>query len=188
MAFFTSNSIGGRFRLAFGSLFLALAMVGGVGLYQANQLNAATNDLALDRLPSVSALGHVEEAVNRFRQLQASAILASDAAARDGVLRYKATTLAEIQAAWQGYQPMVDPGEERDRLAPAVDAAWKAYLAQDAQLDHSDLKASLPGSEGPNPYGQSSGSITSAFPAAGRDRRISSNSSNIGAVVKIIIL
>jgi len=135
MTFFTTNSINGRIHLAFASLFLTLAMVGGIGLYQAGQLHDASDDLALNRLPSVVALGRLEEATSRFRQLQASAILAPDAEIKAGIQRYKSTTLSDIQRIWQDYQPLVDPGEERERLAPAVDATWKDYLTQDTRLE-----------------------------------------------------
>src|ERR1700733_11668216 len=113
MAWFTTNSISGRFRVAFGSFFLALAMVGGIGLYQANQLNDAANDLAFDRLPSVVALGHLEEATARYRQLQASIVLAPDADLRARLVEYQSKTRDDIQSSWQAYQPLVDPGEER---------------------------------------------------------------------------
>jgi hypothetical protein len=49
MTVFSSNSINRRTHLAFASLFIALAMVGGIGLYQAGQLHDAADDLALDR-------------------------------------------------------------------------------------------------------------------------------------------
>jgi hypothetical protein len=57
MSWFSTNSIGGKVRLAFGGLFVALAMVGGVALYQAAQLNAASTDLSDNRVPSVRILG-----------------------------------------------------------------------------------------------------------------------------------
>jgi len=135
MTLFRTTSIDGRIHIAFASLFLALVMVGGIGLRQADQLHDATTDLAQNHLPSVVALGRLEEATSRFRQLQASAILAPDAEIKANVLKYKADTLAEIQRTWQDYQPLVDPGQEHDQLAPAVAAAWKNYLAQDSQLD-----------------------------------------------------
>jgi hypothetical protein len=80
MAWFSTNSIGGRFRLAFGGLFLALAIDSAVELYQTAQLNAASNDLSDNRLPGVVTLSRLEQATMRFREAEAAAILATDAA------------------------------------------------------------------------------------------------------------
>jgi methyl-accepting chemotaxis protein len=135
MSLFTNISIGGRLRLAFGGMFLALTLVGGVGLYQAAQLNDATSDLAFNRMPSFMTLGMVQEATTRFREFEASAILAPDAEIKARIDQLRSTMLAEIQTNWQAYQPLIDPGEEQTRLAPAIGAAWKDYLAGDGRLE-----------------------------------------------------
>jgi methyl-accepting chemotaxis protein len=135
MAWFSTNSIGGRFRLAFGGLFLALAMVSAIALYQAGQLNAASNDLANNRLPSVVTLSRVQEATMRFREAEAAAILVTDAANAASAVQSRSTALGDVAAGWKDYQPFIDAGQERERLAPAIDAAWRDYLAQDTQLE-----------------------------------------------------
>jgi len=135
MAWFSTNTIGGRFRLAFGGLFLALAMDSAISLYQAGRLNAASDDLSANRVPSVVALSRLAEAAMRFREAEAAAILVTDAANAASVAQSRSAALADITAGWKEYQPLVDPGEERERLAPAVEAAWNDYLAQDTQLE-----------------------------------------------------
>jgi methyl-accepting chemotaxis protein len=135
MAWFSTNSIGGRFRLAFGGLFLALATVSAVALYQTAQLNTASNDLSDNRLPSVVTLSRLEEATMRFREAEAAAVLVTDAANAASVAQSRSAALADVEASWKEYQGMIDPGEEQQRLAPAIDAAWKSYLAQDARLE-----------------------------------------------------
>ncbi len=134
MAWFSTNSIGGRFRLAFGSLFLALAMVAGVSLYEAAQLNAASADLSDNRIPSVLTLSRLLEAAVRFRETEGAAILAADVATAASVAQSRSTALADIEASRKGYEPLIDPGAEQQRLAPAIDATLKDYMAQDAQL------------------------------------------------------
>jgi methyl-accepting chemotaxis protein len=135
MTWFSTKSISGRFRLAFGALFLALAMVSAVALYETGQLNAASTDLSANRLPSVVTLSQLEEATIRFREAEAAGILAADAASAASVAQSRSAALADVGANWRDYQPLIDPGDEQQRLAPAIDAAWKDYLAQDAQLD-----------------------------------------------------
>ncbi len=135
MAWFSSNSIGGRFRLAFGGLFLALAIVSAVSLYQTGQLNNASNDLSAIVCQASSCLAAWPEATMRFRESEAAAILVTDAANTASVAQSRATALADVNASWKDYQPVIDPGEEQQRLAPAIDTAWRDYLAQDAQLE-----------------------------------------------------
>ena len=135
MAGFSTNSIGGRFRIAFGGLFLALAMVSAVSLYQTVRLNTASNDLSDNRLPSVVTLGRMAEATMRFREAEGAAILASDVPTAASVAQSKSAALADVSAGWKDYQAVIDPGAERERLAPAIDAAWREYLAQDVQLE-----------------------------------------------------
>ena len=134
MSVFTNLSIGGRFGMAFGGLFLALAVVGGVDLYQTSRLSDAAADLSENRIPSVLVLGRLEEAVMRFREAQGAAILASDPATSANIAGSRSTAVGDIEASWKDYQGLIDPGQEHDRLAPAIDAAWKDYLAQDVRL------------------------------------------------------
>ena len=134
MSVFTNLSIGGRFGTAFGGLFLVLVLVGGVDLYQTAQLNAATADLSDNRIPSVLVLSKLEDAVMRFREAQDAAVLASDPATIANVASSRSSAVDDVEASWRDYQPLMDPGQERERLGPAIDAAWKDYLGQDARL------------------------------------------------------
>ncbi len=77
---FIKIGIGGRLRLAFGSMLLSLMIVGGAGLCQAAQLNAIAVDLAQSALPGIRAFGRTVDAVTLFRQLQGAAIIAPDTA------------------------------------------------------------------------------------------------------------
>jgi methyl-accepting chemotaxis protein len=134
MSFFTKISIGGRLRLAFGSLVLALALVGGLGLYQASKLKAVVTSYANDRVPGIRVIGRLADATSRFRQLQSAAIIAPDAETAAVIGQRRTETLVEIQAAWKVFEPLIDIGEERDRLAPAIKAALQEYETLDAQL------------------------------------------------------
>jgi methyl-accepting chemotaxis protein len=133
MSMFT-KTIGGRLWLAFAGLFLAVALIGGVGIYQAAKLNAVTSSIVANRLPSVRAIGRIVEAASRFRTIQASTLLAPDAESLAGAVRRRSENSAEMQAASTLFQSLLDPGEERQTLAPAIQVAWESYLALDARL------------------------------------------------------
>ena len=134
MSVLKSIGIGGRLRLAFGSLFLALLVVSGAGLYEAARLDGIVRDLANNSMPGIEAIGQMFEETMRFRQLEASSLLATNAELRTSLVEARARTLADFEATWQAYDPLVDAGEER-RLATAIQGAWKSYLAQDEQLE-----------------------------------------------------
>ena len=134
MSFLRKTGISGRLRLAFGSLVLTLLLTGGVGLYQAKQISDAAADLGRNRVPSIEILGKLAEAIMRFRQLEASTILASDAADAAQVAQRRASNLNDIEGLWKAFGPLVEPGEEAETLFPALQAAWKIYYAQDAKL------------------------------------------------------
>jgi methyl-accepting chemotaxis protein len=135
MALLTKLSIGGRLRLAFGSLLLVLMLAGGAGLYQTSKMNAVATDLGMNRVPSLVLLTRLTESLTRFRQVQAASLVAADAEQKTAVAQRMAEAMATIQSLRQAYQPMIDPGEEEQKLIPAVDAAWKEYQAQSARLD-----------------------------------------------------
>ena len=120
MSIFTNITIGGRLKLAFASLFLAVVLVGGAGLLQAAKLKAVTAEIANHRLPSIRALDRIAEAMARFRTVRASALLATSAEMTAGSLRRQSETIAEPQAARKAFEPGVDPGEEQQSLAPAI--------------------------------------------------------------------
>jgi methyl-accepting chemotaxis protein len=114
--------IGGRLRLAFGGLFLALALVGGIGLYQAARLSDAASDLADNRMPSIVALGRLAEATMRFREAQAAAILSTNAATSASVAQSRSAVLADIDSfAENGYRSTVKKRAAAS-LSPAGDA------------------------------------------------------------------
>jgi methyl-accepting chemotaxis protein len=135
MALFTHLGVGGKIRLAFGGSFLSLVLIGGISLYESSRLNDAAVDLSGNRLPSVLSLSHIQDATMRFREAQAAAILVSDAADAASIARARVAALADIAANWKDYQGEIDPGVERERLAPAIDAGWKDYMAVDAKLE-----------------------------------------------------
>ena len=137
MAVFTKLSIGGRLRLTMGSLVLALAIVGGAGLYQATALNWIALDLGENGMAGVRILGRMLDMAMRFRQLQAASLLTTDPALKVSLAQARVAAIADFAAAAKEYEPLVDPGEER-RLADAIQVRWKAYTALDPRLQEID--------------------------------------------------
>jgi methyl-accepting chemotaxis protein len=133
MSIFTKMTIAGRFRLAFGSLLVVLLLLGGVGLYQADQIYKTAVDLGENRVPSIETLGRLSESIARFRQLEGSALLATDTDQAALVAGRMAQTSADIDAAWKVYAPLVDPGEEARTLFPAAHAAWTDFQTAHAK-------------------------------------------------------
>src|ERR1700690_2704776 len=99
----TRFSIGGRLRLAFGALFVALMLVGGAGLYQSARINAIAGDVRT-RVPSVRVMGRMVAAVERFHQLHAAALLATTTDQRAVVAQRRSEAVSQVQAALQEYQ------------------------------------------------------------------------------------
>ena len=61
--------IGTRLGAAFAMMIALVCAVGGVGLYQASRINAGAQELSENWLPSVSALGRLQVAVNQERRV-----------------------------------------------------------------------------------------------------------------------
>ena len=133
--------IGAKTRLALGSLAAAVLLIGLVGLYEAWQMNAATRDVAQNRVPSVHVLGQLGRSLERYRSLQATSLLSQNTQDAALVKQREAETAAAIDKLRKDYVPLTDPGEEQDRLVPALNAAWSDYLALSAKLDDAALRA-----------------------------------------------
>jgi methyl-accepting chemotaxis protein len=134
MSLLSKLHIGGRLRLAFGCLLLALVLVGGAGLYQAAQLAGIANNLARGDIAGIRAVGQMVEAAMRYRQLQAAVLLAADPDIKARAVQARSTASDDFRTASQSYEPLIDPGEER-HLADAIQAAWRDYQAHDSQLE-----------------------------------------------------
>jgi len=136
MHFLAKLSVGGKLRLAFGLLLFSVVLVGGTGLYQAADMRTATSIVARDYLPSVRAIGHLATVIERFRQLQAMSALVSSPERKALLVRQMSETVADIEASRKAYASLVDPGEEANRLYPAINEAWQQYQALSARLDN----------------------------------------------------
>jgi methyl-accepting chemotaxis protein len=110
---------------------LVLAVTVGLGVFAIQRLSAVNDNavqLSGNYLLAATQLGDVNGAAMRFRQLEATHILATTAEDRAKEETTLATVLAELNKAYSTYATTIDAGEERqlnDELAPL----WTQYLA-----------------------------------------------------------
>jgi methyl-accepting chemotaxis protein len=135
MSVFTKFTVGGKLRLAFGGIFVALMLAGGAGLYQSAQMNRLAQKIVTDRIPSFQIMGRIATAMERFRATQGAALAARTTEQMAVATNARSASLAVIQAALREYEPLIDPGEEAQTLMPAIQAAWKDYQAQSLLLE-----------------------------------------------------
>ncbi len=69
MSFLSKLTVKGKLAASFGTLFMIMLAVGGTGLYQAGELNAAADRIGKSELPTVRILGEIGQGMTRYRQL-----------------------------------------------------------------------------------------------------------------------
>jgi CHASE3 domain sensor protein len=74
-----SMKLGTKLGLAFALLVLLTVAVGVFALSRLSSVNARTQELAENRLPSVKALGELQAAANQLRRQEADHVLSVDA-------------------------------------------------------------------------------------------------------------
>ena len=127
-----------KLRTQLGAAFFAMVLVtAGLGGFAADQLtrvNANTEDIATNWLPSVAVLGEIRAQSNGIRRAEASYVLAcGDPREMEAVEKRIADSrkaLADKQAV---YAPLVTPGEEA-RAFEKLKQDLNAYFAVQAQL------------------------------------------------------
>ncbi len=120
--------IGLKLAIAF---FLTTSLTLAIGLAawsQMRAIQAGSEDLATNWLPSVQAIGNVRIAANRARRIESELFLpeASDASPqRKAELAHRMEQLSQAESA---YAPLITPGEEQ-RLYDQYRAARDGYVA-----------------------------------------------------------
>ncbi|MEP6874587.1 MAG: methyl-accepting chemotaxis protein [Burkholderiales bacterium] len=109
----TDFKLGTKLGAAFFTLVLLTAVLGAFAIVQMARIDAGTEAIAGNSLPSVQAVGNMRLTVNRIRRAEGDHVLSIDNKEMSAVEQRIDTlrkTLAEQQAA---YEPLVSPGEER---------------------------------------------------------------------------
>jgi len=119
-----------------GAFTLVLVVTIGLGVFAIQRLSAVNENavtLSGNYLLAATQLGDVNGAAMRFRQLEATHILAATAEDRTKEEATLATVLDQLNKAYATYATTIDAGEERqlnDQLVPL----WKEYLVEHDKL------------------------------------------------------
>ena len=114
---FSNLKLGTKLGAAFFALVLLSIAVGGFAVAQLAKINASTEEIASNWLPSIKVLGQMRVTVNQFRRTEADHILSLDSKAMD-VLDKRFDDLKKILAEQQvSYESMVSTNEENKMYA-----------------------------------------------------------------------
>ena len=128
----TDFKLGTKLGAAFFAMVLMTAGLGAFATLQMATIDAATEAIAGNALPSVEAVGEIRFTVNRIRRAEADHVLAMDAKEMDAIeqrIDALKKTLAEQQRA---YEPLVSEGSEKtayDQYQQHRDAYFSALAA-----------------------------------------------------------
>ena len=110
--FFSNMKIGVKLAAAFAAIMLVTALTGGFAVKQLAAINANTEDIATNWLPSIKVLGQMRNEIANFRTLEYRHVLSLDDKEMDGLDKQLAESEKHI-AAWQAkYEPLLTAGEE----------------------------------------------------------------------------
>ncbi|CAH2602737.1 HAMP domain-containing protein [Rhodovastum atsumiense] len=128
-----------RLFTAFGAMFLVVLLAGGIALYQATALNDAATAITEDSVPTLRIVNDMARALERFRAVQASYLLAPTAERLSDLKGLLNEARTEFTTGRRAYEASIDPGIEANRIVPAIDAAWRDYTAATARLEDNQL-------------------------------------------------
>jgi methyl-accepting chemotaxis protein len=113
-----------------GAFALVLLMTAGLGLFAITRLSLVHDGAATisgNYLVASNALATVAQNTMRYRQIQASHVLASTPAQKAEEEALMRDVIATSAKAWSVYTPTVDAGAERE-LVNTIEPQWQAYL------------------------------------------------------------
>ena len=125
--------LGTKLALAFLAMVLLTVAVGGFALSRLAAVNAATEDIAGNWLPSIKKLGDLRAAANQMRRTEADHVMSVDTAEMDSIeqkLAEQASKFAEYQTS---YEKLISGAEER-ALYEEFRKLREAYVAQQVRL------------------------------------------------------
>ncbi len=138
---FDRLSVGAKLSLAFFSVLLITALLGGVALFQLGRVNDTATDMAANWLPSSRAAQAVNQEVTRLRTREYRLLL-SEGKARASYAGKLEQGRQAIEQRLKAYEPLVSSPAEGEKLRQ-IRALWTTYAADDAKL----VEAALAGDE-----------------------------------------
>jgi methyl-accepting chemotaxis protein len=132
MTSFADWSIRTKVTAAFALVLAATVGLGIVAIDRLAALNATAAEIRDNWLPSTRDIGMLAALSERYRLIEALAVMA-DEDGRKAMEKALGDTLTARDKVWQSYQSSITPGEEK-KLADAIAADWLAYVAQSRQV------------------------------------------------------
>ena len=128
-----SLSISTKVLLAFAVVLLTTLALGGFALDRLGQVNAAAADVRNEYLPATRVLGQIGALAFRYRQLEATHLLAATPAGKADEAKTMAEVAAQVTASIAAYGPL-PRNPEAIRTAAGFPGAWEAYLTLSRKL------------------------------------------------------
>ncbi len=125
MRFLYGATIRAKIILAFTVVVAATVALGGFGMQRMTAVDDVAREVQDNYLPSTVHLGRLMVLLQQFRIKEARSIL-SVPAEKAGVEAVLGKLSQEIAEARQAYEPLIDPGQERE-IITAADTLWREY-------------------------------------------------------------
>jgi methyl-accepting chemotaxis protein len=133
MLSFSNVSIRSKVIGAFGVVLITALALGGFAIDRLATVNSSAAEVRDNWLPATGWLGVISKSLERFRQLQASHIMAATAAEKDREEASINEVLQDFEKTWRLYEPTVTTPTEQAFVA-AFKTGWSAYLDDGKEL------------------------------------------------------
>lgn len=133
MSWFQNLSIRSKVMTAFAVVLAVTILLGTFSITRLSAVNDNAQTIASNYLVAIDGLGDFAYGAVRYRQVQASQMLASDLAGKKEEEKKLAEALEQANQGWEKYVATVDAGYERG-VADKLHAAWTDYVAENEKL------------------------------------------------------
>jgi methyl-accepting chemotaxis protein len=130
---FSNLSIRTKVTGAFGIVLITTLVLGGFAIDRLATVNTSAAEVRDNWLPATGWLGEISKHLERYRQLQASHIMATTGADKDREEAAIAETLQAFETKWRLYEPTVTTTSEL-ALVATIKTGWSAYLDDGKKL------------------------------------------------------
>jgi len=130
---FQNLTIRSKVISAFATVLVVTAALGVFAINRLSAVNENVQAIATNYLVGIDGLGDFSYGAMRYRQLQASQMIASSLDAKAAEEKKLGVALDEATKGWDKYNATVEAGYERN-LADKMHAAWNDYVALNEKL------------------------------------------------------
>jgi methyl-accepting chemotaxis protein len=123
-----------KITMGFAAVLICTIGLGVFAVQRLDAVNALGMGIRMDTLPSTQFVGRMAQVGERYRSLQAGALLATTDAERKQTAGFMAQQLKIFSDTRTLYEPLISPGEERQH-ADAYAVAWAEYGRQSQALN-----------------------------------------------------